>query len=1043
MACRIPTGRDGWQRPVRLWLLVASGIWGLAATAPPAAAQPGDRCAPTQRYHQAFADFYAGQYKDALEQFQNEGRTSVKTPQSRWIDSICYETMCGECYYHMGAFSEALTHYTSALEIYLAFPNWLVQVQFATGLRADISPRKPVPWATRRLQAPLCQLQYQTRQSIGMGQLDATEMIRQGGGVFQQATLFPIEPAEIIRTTVLAIRRRAELLGPLAAHDPLFDNLIAALSRRPGPPNHWSEAWINLELGAALAAGAREGQAVAILQRATIAAGEFEHPLSGLAHLELGRLAAERGDYPTASQHFEEASYAAFYYFDPAILEEAFRSGALVHLMANRKGMFAPLAPALQWCRANVHLHQLHASLALLAAENYLVTGNAAAANEMLGEAHMVIGRRQMAFGRIGARRSFLSATSLFQQRKIVEGDAALAEALKFMRQGSLWLFQVAQSDKFYLSGNTGAGAARTALDVFHVVLRDPQPADWVTDPMEALAVLTTPHSSVYEHWFEAAIVRKEHELAIEIADRARRHRFFTSLALGGRLESLRWVLEGSKEMLGQQALLQRQDLQTRYPEYDDLRQQAETIRAKLASLPLVPDDADAIKQQTQKLTQLAIVSHRQEGILREMAVRRDPAMLAFPPLRTTADIQKSLPKGHALLIFFATSRAVYGFLLDKERYGDWQVGATPIGVGRQVAALLRDMGLHQQNQELRLEDLVNAKWKPEAHDLLDLLLKGSRADFATKFDELIVVPDGVLWYLPFEALQVQADGQLYPLISRFRVRYAPTASLAMSPPGWGHRRGNTAVVLGHLYPKLDDEATRATFTQLAKALPGTVSLRLPLPGPSPVFATLLDRLIVLDDLAVTADMGPYGWSPLPLDRAKTAGTLADWFLLPWGGPEEIILPGFHTASEEALKRVSRTAAGNEVFLAVCGLMTSGARTILLSRWRSGGQTSLDLVREFAQELPHTTPAEAWQRAVLVVASSPLSFEAEPRIKRPATEESLRANHPFFWAGYLLVDSGGVSGEAAPVPPPAAPPPAKAKNPLLPGAKPDLLENPK
>ena len=59
--------------------------------------------------------------------------------------------------------------------------------------------------------------------------------------------------------------------------------------------------------------------------------------------------------------------------------------------------------------------------------------------------------------------------------------------------------------------------------------------------------------------------------------------------------------------------------------------------------------------------------------------------------------------------------------------------------------------------------------------------------------------------------------------------------------------------------------------------------------------------------------------------------------------------------------------------------MSTGTRTILLSRWRSGGQTSLDLVREFTQELPHTTPADAWQRAVQVVSNSPLNLEAEPR----------------------------------------------------------------
>ena len=95
-----------------------------------------------------------------------------------------------------------------------------------------------------------------------------------------------------------------------------------------------------------------------------------------------------------------------------------------------------------------------------------------------------------------------------------------------------------------------GAATPHTATDLYDDVLRDPQPVDWTSDPMECMAVLVTPHRLPYEHWFEAAMSRKEYETALEIADRVRRHRFFSSLALGGRVESLRWVLEGPMALL-------------------------------------------------------------------------------------------------------------------------------------------------------------------------------------------------------------------------------------------------------------------------------------------------------------------------------------------------------------------------------------------------------------------------------------------------------------------------------------------------------------
>src|ERR1700676_1946419 len=57
---------------------------------------------PTQAYLQHFGLLYEGEYKDALDIFRNDLASGIKTSQSRWIDSICYYTMVGECYYRLG-----------------------------------------------------------------------------------------------------------------------------------------------------------------------------------------------------------------------------------------------------------------------------------------------------------------------------------------------------------------------------------------------------------------------------------------------------------------------------------------------------------------------------------------------------------------------------------------------------------------------------------------------------------------------------------------------------------------------------------------------------------------------------------------------------------------------------------------------------------------------------------------------------------------------------------------------------------------------------
>ena len=38
--------------------------------------------------------------------------------------------------------------------------------------------------------------------------------------------------------------------------------------------------------------------------------------------------------------------------------------------------------------------------------------------------------------------------------------------------------------------------------------LRDPRPVDWLLDPMESLAFLTTPNRNAFDNWFEAAAGR-------------------------------------------------------------------------------------------------------------------------------------------------------------------------------------------------------------------------------------------------------------------------------------------------------------------------------------------------------------------------------------------------------------------------------------------------------------------------------------------------------------------------------------------------------
>jgi tetratricopeptide (TPR) repeat protein len=960
---------------------------------------------PPPSYFTVHTGFYDGDYRAALTGYTTAAQNGIVNGLTlqKWIDSICYLTMIGECNYQLGNYDPALVSYTAALNLYLANPNWLIQVQFPP---VGVAPAKPnqlvlTPWHMPTRKALVGD--YPTYVSIMQGQINNNAAVIQGG-VVTPPVLMSIGAQEIVRCTCLAIRRRTELLGAVSPHDRIAKALEQRLSAKPAAPNHWSEAWVEVEAGLAYAAVGKDKQAAQALQRGELVMGMYDHALTGTALLELGRLSLKGGDLDAADRYFREATCSAAQFADYGVMEEAFRYGTITHIAAGRQTAYPPLPMAIAWAK-RMGLRHLQTSLLVCAAENECLMGSPQTAVGELAQAGTTMVGSDMVLSKVGARFNFTNAMTTFQLGNVTGGEAALALALTFQTHGSLWLYHMHMVDKLW---KEGVLQDRAATDLFQFVLREPTAADWASDPLESLSSQVDLHAQIFEHWFEATMKRGKSEIekALEITDRLRKHRFLVTQEWGGRLLNLRWLLEGPEECIGPDGLIERQALLTKYPDYDALSKQARQLRDELAEMPLVPDDKDAAFRQKEKLAELVQVSLNQEKMLRAIGVRREACELVFPPLKTTQQVQESLPDGTALLVFFSTSKSQhYGFLLtnDRSRYKSWDVRLGK-NFPKQVVSLLQGWGNFQMNNDLNADDLAKSAWKSQGRAVLEALTKEARTDLAGQFDELVIVPDGVLWYVPFEALQFSDGDEMKPLLSKVRIRYSPTVGLSVGDPRPRRPDGITGVVVGKLYPRDGAEVAEAEFEKLSRIVAST-ALKGPLPAPAAVFASLLNRLIVFNDVLPPQDGGPYAWAPLQTDRVAQGTALSQWFAFPWGGPEQVILPGFHTPAERALKNTSG-AVGDDLFLSICGLMSTGARTVLISRWRPGGQTSYNLVREFVQELPHSTAAESWQRSVLLAESSEIEPDAEPRVKLKPKDATPKAENPFFWAGYLLADTG-------------------------------------
>lgn len=1002
----------------RAWLCVAAFAIAALPTAARGQLVPETSAVPRETYFLGFDSYNDGDFADAGRIFREAAKSGVRSTEGRWIDSICYHTMIGECYYHMGDLALALDQYDAALQLFVAHRNWMLRIDFPSAIEPSSSTvASTINWGVSKRRSVLGRFP-DTMLSL-QGRPDNAAVLQQGGVVAPQE-LYPVRVTEIVRCTTLALSRRRELLGPVCQHDPFSTQLAAVLGARPAPPNHWSQAWIDVQLGIALASAGRVTEAVPILERSLLVGGTYEHPMSCYALLELGKLAQENGQHAAAVNYFAEATYSGALFGANDVMEEAFRRATASFMVINKKDVFSYLAPASTWAKARGS-RNLYASILILAAENLASFGNTGPAGALLDQASVVMGRHGLALGAVGARYQYQAATVSFQRGNLVAGNASLALAMTYQKNCSKRMFHIAMVDKAYLSGMF---TPRIAGGLFDEVLREPTPADWALDPMETLGVVTIPHLLPMEHWFELTLhFRKDPEKALEIADRIRRRRFYSSLPLGGRLIALRWIMEAARESLDNSAWLQRQDFLLKYPAYAELSRQAGAVKAELAKLPLVPGDDDTSKKQIELLASLGKLSALQEVLLHDIALRRDPSDFVFPPIKTFKQLQQEIPRGQLTLSFLSTGRSVYAFGLTKDKYQVWQLPEAP-KIMREVAAMYKGLGMFERNQALDSKDLAGETWKASAAKILDIVSNKAKPEIWNKFEEIVVVPDNILWYVPFEILQVTEGKTTVPLASKARIRYAPTVSLSVPDHRLHKPETNTAVVVGKLMPRDSEEPAVSTFEDLRSVMPGTARLDLKHPAPSAWYGTLFDRLVVLDDIDDAT--GPYDWAPVQYDRGKPGSTLGNWFALPWGGPQQVVLPGFHTAAENGHKLVG---PGDEIFLTLCGLMSTGTRTILLSRWRTGGQNSYDLVREFTQELPNMSPMLAWQRSLQLARESRLDPDREPRFKPTSKDDPPKAEHPFFWAGYMLVDTAG-----DPRPPAEPEPPA--------GVKPDAEKPP-
>lgn len=980
---------------------------------------------PDASYYLLLPDFYNGNYRDVVRDFANT-RGALRFGTDRYVDSICYWTMAGECNYLTGNFPKAVEFYESALDIYLSHT--------ASGWHQRIQPPPVINPVNGAIQAAQINWGQSTRTfalpgmpdsfQVMFGRLD-NERVAQQGGVIQNPEFRRVDVAEVMRCTALALHRRRMLKGVTTRLDPFSANCVKVLEPLGGGDGSILGAWNGIALGIAYAGVEEFDKAQEILLRSLQFGGGMDHLLTPVGLLELAVIKYQLGELNEAAALALEASYSAAFFGQFDLIEEALSLGTTIHLARDRS-VYPPLQNAIAWLgRDNARFAQ--ASLTIRLAECFSEAGDSSSSATLLNGVSRVVPRLSNTLaGRLG----YLVALNQFLDGNFEAGRVQLAEAMTLFQGSSRWLYQLGLADNLTLKR---AISDRQSDLLYGMLLRDPVDNEWRTDPMEAMAFLSSNHLAPIERWFAIAIDNRDFEHAIEIAELLRRHRFYSLMPLAGRQLAFRWLMHAPAESVAEDVMNRRADFLNRFPDYRQLCDQADQLQQQLLALPIQTDpDTDQQKEQKAAFVSLMKVSQQQEAALGSFALRREAAPLSFPPFIPASNLRNDVRANQLVIYTVAAGETIYFFTIDLQgvKLVSWQPRRKVVA---DINQLIKEANLADRGFDAEM--LADVKWQETAFKVAANWLPQLDLSPLGEGSEVVIIPDGVLWYAPFELLRFGAAADAaQSLFDLSAIRYSPTLGLALQPQRPYKPWSRTAVFSGPVSNRFDVAWTDAQVADYQKVSPLIVNFPQQLDVPTNLFNTILDQIVVWTESSPIEKSGPFGVVPAEKDRGKNGSNIAGWMALPFNGAEHVVLPCFAGAGDNGIRGA---ADGDEFFIISCALLSSGSRTLLISRWNVGGESSLKVTRQYLNDVADDfAPSLAWHRAAKTLRETPLDWTRETRLKPTNKPPELKGDHPLFWSGYMLFDvptkhvyrNGGevVDPAANPAEPPAADNPEQA-----------------
>lgn len=331
------------------------------------------------------------------------------------------------------------------------------------------------------------------------------------------------------------------------------------------------------------------------------------------------------------------------------------------------------------------------------------------------------------------------------------------------------------------------------------------------------------------------------------------------------------------------------------------------------------------------------------------------------------------VPDGTGLIEFFFSGNDMLRFRVDASGVrGDLLTGAVP-----EVERLLRVFRLNldaTEGAEPSRREQLAVQARTVLTRLYDRLFAG--VEGLDRYHSLVVVPHGLLHYLPFHAL---FDGERF-LIERFAISYAPSATLyGMCQTRAGRRRrAGPPLVLAH------SAGGRLPYTGTEAEAVGAVL-------GAPVHREQAATRVLLQDQGKRAGiihLAAHGlFRP---DAPLFSGVELDDGLLTTADVFNLDLRAALVTLSACETGRAVIGGGDELAGLTRAFLYAGAAGLLVSQWRVDDASTAALMTRFYQELVGGVgPTAALRAAQLALLMGELTEDGH--------------THPFYWAGFQVI----------------------------------------